>query len=116
MPSIKNHFDWALQSENFCKSLHEGPLEYRSWMVVAAFYSALHYCSAYLVDRGKSPLSVESSDTKVSEYFPDLAEKYRELKDHSRNWLSSRHTFTAAKLDSIRRDFEDLAAQIKARA
>ena len=62
MATYKDHLSQAKHNECLCKYLAEDPsLDYKDWLITAAFYSALHYIEANLYADPSTPRHVDTS-------------------------------------------------------
>lgn len=93
MLSIDDHVRKAEHNESFAKWLLETSKEYYDWVLVAAFYAAVHYVEAALVKKGSPSQDHATRDRGLQKYLRDTYKPYRNLKD-----LSTQARYTRVRI------------------
>ena len=72
------HQQKAVRNESFANDLINLPTRYTDWEVVAMFYSALHYVSAFLDTLGEQPKTHQQRQKLVAQHT-SIAAEYEDL-------------------------------------
>lgn len=85
MPTPSEHLHRARQNEKFAFSFDLEKTEFRDWVVVGLFLSALHYVQAVLSDKKMFPPDHRSRNSKISSEadLKAIAADYLALKKHN---------------------------------
>ena len=87
MPAEDAHFDQAVHNQQFVESLDVDSTEYLDWVVVGAFYAAVHLVERFLAQYNSHPEShrqrcnAMASIETLKPVFKDYRELYTESED-----------------------------------
>jgi len=104
MAAPAQHIERAKRNQQFAEHLDLGTTEFRDWIVVGYFYSALHWIDAYLVSINRPPGDNHGSRntlTNTERELTPISRPYRLLYSYSRNVRYDLIDFSA---DRIRQD------------
>jgi len=115
MPASSEHKRKAEHNELFAKSIDGGTNA--DWIVIALFYSALHYIDAFLALKGIHPVhhtGPGSRDNEIKASLSVIWNEYRYLKDESE---TARYETRTIRLEDVTADvlpdFETIKRFIK---
>ena len=94
--------EWARLNEELLWYLYNNRTESTEWMVAAAFYSAVHLLSAYLVTKKKAAVGPHSGDRFLVEdpVLDTIALAYGKLKDYQFGILYRLRTHTLQQISA----------------
>jgi uncharacterized protein (UPF0332 family) len=110
MPSEKDHLQKAERNSRFFEHLIANCPEYLEWIVVAIFYTALHYVDAFLATKGVHPGDHAMRDLQVKTYLRQHYPIYRALKNDS---VDARYDTLSFNDSDVRKNKDRLADIIK---
>ncbi|MBM3252908.1 MAG: hypothetical protein FJZ16_01485 [Candidatus Omnitrophica bacterium] len=112
MPNRNSHIEKAQHNEKFYLSFDAEKTDYKDWVVVGIFYSALHYIDAYFALRNKHPFAHGMRDDWVKDdsHLSQIWPEYRDLKEYRQKASYKVYAFSTQE---IKNDIIPLLRSIK---
>lgn len=108
MPNQQEHLDKAAHNERFLDTFDVDSTPYLDWVVIVAFYIAVHYVDAYLALRGYEHIGDHKTRGNLVILDSDLravADPYFQLKDDSEGARYDVQQFTTRMVNEILHNF-----------
>lgn len=104
MPGRQEHLDKAAHNERFLDTFDVDSTPYLDWVVIVAFYIALHYIDAYLASRGFENIPDHRTRNNLlilDRSLGSIRDYYYQLKDDSEEARYDVRLFTTQEVNEI---------------